>query len=108
MLRRLHSEWLCVEVAAATICVLFFISPLTPTPDTITLLQQFPDAAGPSGFEEPARKIMVDRVKPYARSIRYDGLGLVIAQQGTEGPRIMLDAHMDELGGIIRRARLVA
>jgi putative aminopeptidase FrvX len=46
---------------------------------------------------------MVERLKPYADSIHYDGLGSVIAQQGTKGPRIMLDAHMDEVGGIIRR-----
>ena len=50
------------------------------------------------------RKIMVREMKPYAGSIRYDGLGSVIAQQGSSGPRIMLDAHMDELGGVVRRA----
>src|SRR6202140_110248 len=33
------------------------------------------------------------------------GLGSVIAQQGDAGPRIMLDAHMDELGGMIRHIR---
>ena len=49
------------------------------------------------------RKIMVERLKPYSDSIRYDGLGSVIAEQRTKGPRIMLDAHMDEVGGIIRR-----
>ncbi|MFX6815320.1 hypothetical protein ABTH42_19255, partial [Acinetobacter baumannii] len=35
--------------------------------------------------------------------LRYDGLGSVIARQGSSGPRIMLDAHMDELGGMVRR-----
>jgi endoglucanase len=30
-------------------------------------------------------------------------MGSVIAQNGTSGPRIMLDAHMDELGGMVRR-----
>src|SRR5262249_1696178 len=35
--------------------------------------------------------------------IMYDGMGSVIAVQGTNGPRIMVDAHMDELGGLIRR-----
>src|SRR5262249_49601729 len=34
-----------------------------------------------------------------------DGLGSVIAQQGATGPHIMLDAHMDELGGMVRRIR---
>ena len=46
---------------------------------------------------------MVGELKPYADKITYDGLGSVIAQQGATGPRIMLDAHMDELGGMIRR-----
>ena len=43
-------------------------------------------------------------MKPLATEpIRYDGMGSVIAQQGTSGPRIMIDAHMDELGGMVRR-----
>jgi len=70
---------------------------------TADLLRQLADAAGPPGFEEPVRKLMVDAIKPYASGIRYDGLGSLIATQGSEGPRIMVDAHMDELGGVIRR-----
>lgn len=70
---------------------------------TAELLRQLADAAGPPGFEEPVRKLMVDAIKPYASGIRYDGLGSLIATQGSEGPRIMVDAHMDELGGVIRR-----
>jgi putative aminopeptidase FrvX len=46
---------------------------------------------------------MVDRMRPLADKLSYDGLGSVIAVQGSSGPRIMVDAHMDELGGIIRR-----
>ncbi len=46
---------------------------------------------------------MVDAMKPFAASLRYDGLGSIIATQGTQGPRVMVDAHMDELGGMIRR-----
>ena len=49
------------------------------------------------------RKILVDAIKPYATSIAYDGMGSILATQGTAGPRIMVDAHMDELGGVIRR-----
>ena len=70
---------------------------------TVTLLQQLTDTPGPSGFEEPIRKVMVDAMKPLAGSLTFDGLGSIIATQGTEGPRVMVDAHMDELGGIIRR-----
>jgi endoglucanase len=67
------------------------------------MLQSLADAAGPSGYEEDVRAIMVRELKPLATHISYDGLGSVIAQHGDSGPRIMLDAHMDELGGIVRR-----
>ncbi|HST78040.1 MAG TPA: M42 family peptidase, partial [Verrucomicrobiae bacterium] len=73
-----------------------------PNDETVHLLQTLADAPGPSGFEEPVRKIMVERMKPLVSKISYDGLGSVIAVQGTTGPRIMVDAHMDELGGVIR------
>ena len=46
---------------------------------------------------------MVDAMKPLAGSLTFDGLGSIIATQGTSGPRVMVDAHMDELGGVIRR-----
>ncbi len=70
----------------------------------VSLLQRLSDAAGPPGAEEPVRAIMVGEMKPLASEpIRYDGMGSVIAQQGTTGPRIMIDAHMDELGGMVRR-----
>ena len=50
------------------------------------------------------RAIMVGEMKPFVtEGIRYDGMGDVIAQQGKTGPRIMIDAHMDELGGMVRR-----
>ena len=70
---------------------------------TETLLKTLSEAPGPSGFEEDVRAIMVRELKPYAQSITYDGLGSVIAKHGSSGPRVMLDAHMDELGGVVRR-----
>jgi putative aminopeptidase FrvX len=95
------------------ICVIFLIvvstssfaqsHPATSGDETQQLLQTLADAPGPSGFEEPVRKIMVERMKPLAEKLSYDGLGSVIAVQGSSGPRIMVDAHMDELGGVVRR-----
>ncbi len=70
---------------------------------TIQMLQKLADAPGPSGFEEPVRKLMTDYMQPLATSIRYDGMGSIIAAHGSTGPRVMVDAHMDELGGMIRR-----
>ena len=75
---------------------------------TEQLLQRLSDAPGPPGAEEPVRAIMVAEMKPFVTTpITYDGMGSVIAQQGPKsgpaGPRIMIDAHMDELGGMVRR-----
>jgi len=77
--------------------------PLLAQDATIDLLRRLADAPGPPGFEEPVRKLLVDAIQPYAASIRYDGMGSVLATQGSAGPRIMVDAHMDELGGVVRR-----
>jgi endoglucanase len=78
-------------------------APLLAQDRTVDLLRQLTDTPGPPGFEEPIRKVMVDQMKPFAASITYDGLGSIIATQGTTGPRVMVDAHMDELGGVVRR-----
>lgn len=89
---------------AATALGLLAAAPLAAQDRTADLLRDLSNAAGPPGFEEPVRKIMVERMKPLADELRYDGLGSVIARQGSSGPRIMLDAHMDELGGVVRRS----
>jgi endoglucanase len=75
------------------------------TPDrTQLLLEKLSNAPGPPGAEEAVRAIMVPEMKPFVTvPIAYDGMGSVIAQQGSTGPKIMIDAHMDELGGMVRR-----
>ncbi|MGE5246529.1 MAG: M42 family metallopeptidase [Betaproteobacteria bacterium] len=88
--------------AAAALAVPGFARAQAPD-RTVQLLQRLADTPGPPGFEEPIRRVMLDEMKPYATSIKFDGLGSIIAAQGTSGPRIMVDAHMDELGGVIRR-----
>jgi endoglucanase len=79
-------------------------SPAQQPDSTISLLQRLSDAPGPPGAEDAVRSIMVSELKSIATApIRYDGMGSVIAELGTTGPRIMIDAHMDELGGMVRR-----
>jgi endoglucanase len=105
MLRKNRS---CEFIIGLLACA-FFAMGLGTAPSALAgdrveaLLQSLSDAAGPSGYEEDVRTIMVRELKPYATHLSYDGLGSVIAQNGAAGPRIMLDAHMDELGGIVRR-----
>ena len=101
-----RSRLLANAFTALLSTVLLFVSARAQqAPDrTEQLLQRLADAPGPPGLEEPVRAIMVPEMKPYAtKPIHYDGLGSVIAEQGSAGPRIMIDAHMDELGGMVRR-----
>jgi putative aminopeptidase FrvX len=76
-----------------------------PNDRVVQLLKELTEAPGPPGYEESVRKIMTERMRAFTDKVSYDGLGSVIAQQGESGPRIMLDAHMDELGGMVRRIR---
>ena len=78
-------------------------APVLAQDRTERLLAELADAPGPSGFEEDVRRIMVRELKGSADQISYDGVGSVIAAQGSSGPKVMLDAHMDELGGVVRR-----
>src|SRR5215469_9989977 len=89
---------LCIALCIA-LCAAF----VPPSDRIVALFEKLTNAPGPSGYEGPVRRIMVDELKPYVDKVSYDGMGSVIAQQGSNGPRIMLDAHMDELGGMIRR-----
>lgn len=86
--------------------VVLFLSALSLAQDhTVELMKKLTEAPGPPGAEGAVRKIFVEEAKPYADKITYDGLGSVIAQQGSTGPRIMVDAHMDELGALVRHVR---
>ena len=91
-----------MRATLAILCGVLAVQPAFAQDRTIDLLRALSEAPGPSGFEEPVRKIMVHEMKPLADQLTYDGLGSVIARQGGSGPRIMLDAHMDEVGGVVR------
>ena len=50
------------------------------------------------------RKIVLEEIKPYADEVRVDAMGSVLVTrcgQGRNRPRVMLDAHMDEVGFMI-------
>jgi endoglucanase len=88
---------------AIAVVLVAVIVPVQAQDRIVSLLQQITDTPGPPGFEEAIRTVMVDAMKPFASSLTFDGLGSIIATQGTQGPRVMVDAHMDELGGVVRR-----
>jgi endoglucanase len=68
------------------------------------ILRQLCELYGPSGREEAVREAIRQAVAPYAREMRVDALGnlIVRAKAGTEGgKRVMLAAHMDEIGLVV-------
>ena len=70
----------------------------------IKLLEKLCNAIGVSGDESEVRKIVLDEIESYADDVRVDALGSVLAiKRGRKGnrTRVMLDAHMDEVGFFI-------
>ncbi len=54
---------------------------------------------GPSGFEHAVAEYMQKELKPHADTVTTDRLGNVIAyRKGKSNLKIMLAAHMDEIG----------
>jgi endoglucanase len=68
------------------------------------LLKKLSEAFGPSGFEGAVRKIMDEELSRYSSNIYTDGLGSLIAELSEEskGPKIMVTAHMDEVGLLVK------
>jgi len=65
------------------------------------LIQKLTETFSPSGYESALREIIRSEVEPLADEVRVDALGSLIARKGTKGKngrRIMLAAHMDEIG----------
>lgn len=75
-------------------------------PDRTTrLLEELTNAPGPSGFEGPVRDVLSRELRAAGAEVSTDGLGSVIGViKGVSAePRIMLVAHMDEVGLMVRR-----
>ncbi len=62
------------------------------------LIQKLVEAWGPSGYEHQVRALIQDDVAELADEITVDPLGNLICRIGTGGTKVMIDAHMDEIG----------
>jgi endoglucanase len=68
----------------------------------LDLLTTLCETAGPSGREERIREVVRAELEPVVDSIEVDPLGNLIARRaGGGGPRLMLSAHMDEIGFMV-------
>ena len=68
------------------------------------LLEELSNAPAPSGFEGPVREIVQRELRADGLETTTDGLGSVIAvlRDSSDRPRIMLAAHMDEVGAVVK------
>jgi endoglucanase len=70
----------------------------------LKLLEKLCNVIAVSGDEAEVRKIVLEEIRPHADEVRVDALGNVLATRrgrGRKRTRLMLDAHMDEVGLMI-------
>ncbi len=67
------------------------------------LLKKLSEAFGPSGNEQIVRQIIHQEIKPYVDEILVDKFGNLIAHKKGDPPRVMIAAHMDEIGLMIKK-----
>jgi putative aminopeptidase FrvX len=70
----------------------------------IKLLERLSNACAVSGDEGEVRKIVLEEVRPHAEEVKVDALGDVLVTKRGQGEnclRVMLAAHMDEVGMMV-------
>lgn len=72
-------------------------------PINFDLLKKLCETPGVSGREDKVRDLVIEELRPLTDEISVDTLGNVIAiKKGTGGPRVMLAAHLDEIGFLVK------
>ncbi|CAG1004623.1 MAG: M42 family metallopeptidase [Candidatus Methanoperedens sp.] len=70
--------------------------------DRKALLERLSNAHGVSGYEGNIRQIIEEEVEPYVDEILTDKMGNLIATKKGKKPVVMLAAHMDEIGLMVK------
>jgi putative aminopeptidase FrvX len=68
-----------------------------------SLIKKLVETTGPSGYEGQIRALIRSEVEKFADEIRVDPMGNLLVRKGAKGKggaRVMLSAHMDEIGVI--------
>ena len=70
--------------------------------DNFELVRRLSDTFGPAGFETDVAAAIQDAVEPFVDEISVDTLGNLLAtKHGRSDRRLMIDAHMDEIGFMV-------
>jgi len=66
------------------------------------LVQKLTMAKSPSGRESEITNVIIEEVKDFIDGYKIDKLGnLIVWKNGTSGKKVLLDAHMDEIGVVV-------
>ena len=89
---------------AAVFLLSFFAVSLSEADETEKLLEELTNAHGVSGFEGPVRDILRREWKDVLTDLHTDGIGNLIGSLpgSSDSPRVLLMAHMDEVGFLVR------
>jgi endoglucanase len=69
----------------------------------LDLLRRLTDAPGIAGREREIRAVVREEIAPLVDEVRTDRLGnLIGTRRGSGGPTVLLAAHMDEIGFLVR------
>ena len=71
--------------------------------ESFNFMKKFLSCDGISGYEWDISKVFIEEVKKAKATITRDRLGSIITKFGTKGPKIMIAAHMDEVGFLVQR-----
>ena len=64
------------------------------------VIKKLTEVFGPSGYEKKVSEIIKGEIRNYVDSLKIDRMGNLIAHIKGKGPKIMVAAHMDEIGVI--------
>ncbi|WP_257347453.1 M42 family metallopeptidase [Pseudalkalibacillus decolorationis] len=68
-------------------------------------LKQLTDLSGPSGYEQPVTSYIKERTSSYSDQVNVDAIGNVtVSLKGNKpGPKVLVTAHIDEVGFIVKK-----
>jgi endoglucanase len=68
----------------------------------LELLKNLSEVAGIPGWEDRVRDLVNKELKGVVDDVRMDALGNIIAHKPSKGPKVMIAAHMDEIGFYVK------